>query len=130
MKQHSWKVLALVAILTLYFVLFGVIFGVHRLHTDFWPLDQSVDGPNIYASFIWLPIAFIVGWIASEIRGAKNLERQRLLLEEHSKHIDSVLADHHLKMAALLGVTDPATGDALNATPGDRQLDDASSGGA
>jgi hypothetical protein len=101
---------------------------VHRLHTDFWPLDQSVDGPNIYASFIWLPIAFIGGWIGGEIRSARNLEKQRLLLEEHSKHVDNLLNEHHLKMASLLGVGDKATGDALNATPGDRQLDDSPSG--
>jgi hypothetical protein len=33
-------------------------------------------------------------------------------------------------MASLLGVGDKTTGDVLNATPGDRQLDDTSSGGA
>lgn len=46
-RKHARKVLALVGILVAYFVLFGVIFGWHRLHTDFWPIDQSVDGPNV-----------------------------------------------------------------------------------
>ncbi len=121
--KHVRKVLALVAVLVLYFVVFGAIFGWHRLRVDFWPLDQSVDGPNVYASFIWLPIAFIGGWIGSELRGAQNLEKQRLLLEEHAKFIDKKLDEHHLRMAKLLGVTDKATADTLNATPGDRQLD-------
>jgi hypothetical protein len=128
--RHARKVVILVTILAVYFLVFGLVFGVHRLHTDFWPLDQSVDGPNIYASFIWLPIAFIGGWIGGEIRSARNLEKQRLLLEEHSRHVDTLLNEHHLKMASLLGVGDKTTGDVLNATPGDRQLDDASSGGA
>jgi len=121
--KHVRKVLALIAVLVLYFVVFGAIFGSHRLRVDFWPLDQSVDGPNVYASFIWLPIAFIGGWIGSEIRGARNLEKQRLLLEEHAKLIDQKLDEHHLRMARLLGVADKATADTLNATPGDRQLD-------
>jgi hypothetical protein len=121
--NHVRKVLALVTILVLFFVVFGAIFGWHRLRVDFWPLDQSLDGPNVYASFIWLPIAFIGGWIGSEIRGARNLEKQRLLFEAHAKHIDEKLSEHHLKMAKLLGVTDQPTADALNATPGDRQLD-------
>ena len=122
-RKHARKVLALVGILVAYFVLFGVIFGWHRLHTDFWPIDKSVDGPNVYASFIWLPIAFIGGWIGSEVRSARNLEKQRQLFEEHAKRIDEKLDEHHLRMAKLLGATDKTTADALNATPGDRQLD-------
>jgi hypothetical protein len=121
--KHLRKVLVLVAVLAVYFVVFGLIFGRHRLRVDFWPLDQSVDGPNVYASFIWLPIAFIGGWIGGEIRSARNLEKQRLLLEEHAKHIDEKLEEHHLRMAKMLGVSDHVTADALNATPGDRQLD-------
>jgi hypothetical protein len=121
--KHIRKVLVLVGILAVYFVVFGFIFGRHRLRVDFWPLDQSVDGPNVYASFIWLPIAFIGGWIGGEIRSARNLEKQRLLLEEHAKHIDEKLEEHHLRMAKMLGVSDQVTADALNATPGDRQLD-------
>jgi hypothetical protein len=120
--KHVRRILVLAGVLTLYLVVFGLIFGWHRLHTDFWPLDQSVDGPNIYASFIWLPIAFIGGWIGSEIRSAQNLEKQRLLLEEHAHRIDQKLDEHHLRMAKLLGVSDPSTGAALDATPGDRQL--------
>jgi hypothetical protein len=116
-------VLLLVAVLVVYFVVFGAVFGGHRLRTDFWPLDQSVDGPNVYASFIWLPIAFIGGWIGGEIRSARNLEKQRLLLEEHARHIDEKLDDHHLRMAKLFGMSDKDTADALDATPGDRQLD-------
>jgi len=121
--KHVRKVLLLVAVLVVYFVVFGAVFGGHRLRTDFWPLDQSVDGPNVYASFIWLPIAFIGGWIGGEIRSARNLEKQRLLLEEHARHIDEKLDDHHLRMAKLFGVSDKDTADALDATPGDRQLD-------
>ncbi len=121
--KHIRKVSVLVGILVVYFIVFGAIFGWHRLRVDFWPLDQSVDGPNVYASFIWLPIAFIGGWIGSEIRSARNFEKQRALLLEHAKHIDEKLDEHHVRMAKLLGVTDPVTADALNATPGDRQLD-------
>lgn len=120
---HARRVAILVIVFLVYFVVFGAIFGWHRLHTDFWPLDQSTDGPNIYASFIWLPIAFVGGWIVSEIRSAKSLEKQRQLLEEHARHIDEKLDAHHARMAKLLGVSDPATADALNATAGDRQLD-------
>lgn len=120
--RHIRKVLVLTGVLAVYLVVFGLIFGWHRLHTDFWPLDQSVDGPNIYASFIWLPIAFIGGWIGSEVRGAKNLENQRRLLEEHARRIDQKLDEHHLQMAKLLGVSDQPGHDALDATPGDRQL--------
>ena len=120
---HARRVAILVTIFIVYFVIFGLVFGWHRLHSDFWPLDASTDGPNIYASFIWLPIAFVGGWIASEIRGAKNLEKQRLLFEEHAKRIDEKLDAHHLRMAKLLGVSDAATSDALNSTAGDRQLD-------
>jgi hypothetical protein len=82
--KHIRKVTVLVGILVVYFIVFGAIFGWHRLRVDFWPLDQSVDGPNVYASFIWLPIAFIGGWIGSEIRSAKNFEKQRVLLLEHA----------------------------------------------
>ncbi|HTT87184.1 MAG TPA: hypothetical protein VMF60_07445 [Acidimicrobiales bacterium] len=123
---HARKVLVLAGVFVLYFVLFGAVFGFHRLNRDFWPLDQSVDGPNVYASFIWLPIAFVGGWIGGEIRSARNLEKQRLLLEEHAKHIDQKLLEHHLKMAELLGVADKSTADTLNATPGDRALDSSS----
>ena len=120
---HARRVAILVTVFLVYFLVFGAIFGWHRLHTDFWPLDQSTDGPNIYASFIWLPIAFVGGWIVAEIRGAKSLERERQLLEEHARQIDAKLDAHHLRMAKLLGVTDQPTADALNSTAGDRQLD-------
>jgi hypothetical protein len=44
---HVRKVLLLVSVLIVYFVVFGAIFGWHRLRVDFWPLDQSIDGPNV-----------------------------------------------------------------------------------
>lgn len=55
-----------------YFALFGLICGWHRLRVDFWPLDQSVDGPNVYASFIWLPIAVSADYLllSAELSGA------------------------------------------------------------
>ncbi|HXA31721.1 MAG TPA: hypothetical protein VNV87_05650 [Acidimicrobiales bacterium] len=120
---HVRKAAILLIVLCLYFAVFGLIFGWHRLRVDFWPLDQSVDGPNVYASFIWLPIAFLGGWIGSEIRGARNLEKQKELFDRHARHIDEKLHQHQLSVAKLLGISDQATADALNATPGDRQLD-------
>jgi hypothetical protein len=119
---HVRKAVILLIVLCVYFALFGLIFGWHRLRVDFWPLDQSVDGPNVYASFIWLPIAFLGGWIGSEIRGARNLEKQKELFDRHAQHIDEKLHEHQLSVAKLLGVSNPAAADALNATPGDRQL--------
>lgn len=120
---HVRKAVILLIVLCLYFAVFGLIFGWHRLRVDFWPLDQSVDGPNVYASFIWLPIAFLGGWIGSEVRGAQNLEKQKELFDRHAQHIDDKLHEHQLSVAKLLGISDKATADALNATPGDRQLD-------
>jgi hypothetical protein len=119
---HVRKAVILLIVLCVYFALFGLIFGWHRLRVDFWPLDQSVDGPNVYASFIWLPIAFLGGWIGSEISGARNLEKQKELFDRHAQHIDEKLHEHQLSVAKLLGVSNPAAADALNATPGDRQL--------
>ncbi|HEX3842324.1 MAG TPA: hypothetical protein VHU85_16145 [Acidimicrobiales bacterium] len=120
---HVRKALVLLIVLVVYFLVFGLIFSWHRLRVDFWPLDQSLDGPNVYASFIWLPIAFLGGWIGAELRGARNLEKQRQLFEEHAQHIDEKLHEHQLSMAKLLGVDSKAAADALNATPGDRQFD-------
>ena len=120
---HWRKALLLGVIFVAYFVVFGAVFGYHRLRDDFIPLDASTVGPNIYASFIWLPVAFLGGFIVSDVRNAKNLERQRQLFEAHAARIDKKLEEHHLKMASLLGVTDTTTGDALGATPGDRSLD-------
>jgi hypothetical protein len=120
--KHLNKILLLVAFLVLYFVLFGLIFGWHRLHGDWWPLDQSVDGPNLYVSFVWLPIALVGGYIVSDFRHESLLEAQRHQLEEHEKRLDAKLADNHLKMAKLLGVATQA----VDATPGDRSIDDVS----
>ena len=120
---HVRKAVIMLIVFCVYFALFGLIFGWHRLRVDFWPLDQSVDGPNVYASFIWLPIAFLGGWIGSEIRGARNLEKQKELFDLHAQHIDEKLHEHQLSVAKLLGISNKATADALNATPGDRQLD-------
>jgi hypothetical protein len=120
---HVRKAVIMLIVFCVYFVLFGLIFGWHRLRVDFWPLDQSVDGPNVYASFIWLPIAFLGGWIGSEIRGARNLEKQKELFDLHAQHIDEKLREHQLSVAKLLGISNKATAIALNATPGDRQLD-------
>jgi|GEM_PF-2163957 len=124
--KHWLKVIAVVVAFLLYFLVFGFVFGFHRLRTEFIPLDASTVGPNIYASFIWLPIAFVGGWIVSDIRNEKNLERQRALFEDHAKKIDEKLEANHLKMAKLLGVDDQVTSDALSATPGDRSFDDSS----
>lgn len=121
---HWRKALLLLLLFVVYFVIFGAIFGLSRLKSDFVPLDASTVGPNIYASFIWLPVAFLGGWIVSDVRNAKNLERQKELLDAHAVEIDKKLEEHHLKMASLLGVSDKVTGDALGATPGDRSLDD------
>ena len=120
---HVRKALVLAGLLVVYFVIFGIIFGWHRLRVDFWPLDQSIDGPNVYASFIWLPIAFLGGWIVAEIRGARNLEKQKELFDQHAQHIDEKLREHQLSMAKLLGVNAADASTALNATPSDRQLD-------
>jgi hypothetical protein len=120
--KHLKKILLLVGFLVLYFVVFGLAFGWHRLHGDWWPLDQSTDGPNLYVSFVWLPIALVGGYIVSDIRHESLLEAQRLQLEEHEKKIDSRLEEHHLKMAKLLGVSTQA----VDATPADRSLDDES----
>lgn len=111
--DHWRKIVLLVGLLVAYFVLTGLVLGWHRVHQDWAPLDQSLDGPNLLVSFIWLPIAFLGGWIGGEIRNARNLEKHRLMLEEH-----------HLKLAALLGVANPDVADALNAVPGDRQLNE------
>ena len=59
--KHVKKIVILMGFLVLYFVLFGLLFGWHRLHGDWGPLDQSVDGPNLYVSFVWLPIALVGG---------------------------------------------------------------------
>ena len=64
--KHLKKILALVGFLVLCFVIFGLAFGWHRLHGDWWPLDQSIDGPNLYVSFVWLPIAVVGGYIVSD----------------------------------------------------------------
>jgi hypothetical protein len=120
--KHLKKILLLVGFLVLYFVLFGLVFGWGRLHGDWWPLDKSIDGPNLYVSFVWLPIALVGGYIVSDIRHESLLEAQRLQLEEHEKRIDGRLEEHHLKMAKLLGVSTQA----VDATPADRSLDDES----
>jgi hypothetical protein len=121
-SKHIRKILVLAAFLILYFVLFGAIFGWHRLHGDWWPLDQSIDGPNLYVSFVWLPIALVGGYIVSDLRHESLLESQRQLLEAHEKKIDQKLEEHHLKMAELLRVSTQA----VDATPADRSLDDES----
>jgi hypothetical protein len=118
--KHLKKILLLLAFLVLYFVVFGLLFGWHRLRGDWWPLDQSVDGPNLYVSFVWLPIALVGGYIVSDLRHESLLEAQRLQLEAHEKKIDQKLEAHHLSMAKLLGVENQA----VNATPADRSLDD------
>ncbi len=120
--KHLTKILLLAAFLVLYFVLFGAIFGWHRLHGDWWPLDQSVDGPNLYVSFVWLPIALVGGYIVSDLRHESLLTAQRVQLEEHEKRIDDKLEVHHARMAELLGVATQA----VDATPADRSLDDES----
>lgn len=122
--QHWVKVFVVIVSFLLYFIVFGLVFGFHRLEGEFIPIDSSSVGSSIYASFIWLPIAFVGGWIVSDIRNEKNLERQRKLFEEHASKIDQKLEANHFRMAKLLGVDDAATGTALNATPGDRSLDD------
>jgi len=122
--KHLKKILILIGFLVLYFVIFGFAFGWHRLHGDWWPLDQSVDGPNLYVSFVWLPIALVGGYIVSDVRHESLLEAQRLQLERHEKNIDDRLEAHHFKMAKLLGVSDQA----FDATPADRSLDDESGG--
>ena len=121
--KHLGKVLLLLAFLILYFAVFGLLFGWHRLHSDWWPLDQSVDGPNLYVSFVWLPIAIVGGYIVSDIRHESLLEAQRLQLEQHEKKIDQKLEAHHLSMTKLLGVSTSA----VDATPADRSLDESGS---
>ena len=120
--KHLKKILLLLAFLALYFVIFGLLFGWHRLHGDWWPLDQSVDGPNLYVSFVWLPIALVGGYIVSDIRHESLLEAQRLQLERHEKKIDQKLEAHHLSMTRLLSVST----NAVDATPADRSLDEES----
>ena len=102
--RHLAKILVLLLFLVAYFVVFGILFGWHRLHSDWWPLDQSTDGPNLYVSFVWLPIALVGGYIVSDLRH------------------ESLLEAHHLSMTKLLGVTNQA----VDATPADRSLDDES----
>jgi lysylphosphatidylglycerol synthetase-like protein (DUF2156 family) len=120
--RHLAKILVLLLFLVAYFVVFGILFGWHRLHSDWWPLDQSTDGPNLYVSFVWLPIALVGGYIVSDLRHESLLEAQRLQLQEHEKRIDDKLEAHHLSMTKLLGVTNQA----VDATPADRSLDDES----
>jgi hypothetical protein len=112
-RDHWLKIVIVVGLVVGYFVLSGLLLGWHRVSGDWLPLDKSIDGPNLLVSFIWLPIAFVGGWIVAEFKSHKTLEKHRIMLEEH-----------HAKMAHLLGVTSPEVADALNATPGDRQLDD------
>lgn len=111
-RDHWQKIAVVVLLLVAYFVISGLLFGWHRLGQDWLPLDRSIDGPNLLVSFIWLPIAFLGGWIVSEIRAAKL-----------HRHLDARLEEHHAKMADLLGIASPDVADALNSTPGDRQLD-------
>jgi hypothetical protein len=124
--KHWIKVIAVIVAFLIYFTIFGLVFGFHRLSTEFIPLDASSIGSSIYASFIWLPIAFVGGWIISDVRNERNLERQRALFEDHAKKIDEKLEANHLKMAKLLGVDDQVTSDAVGATPSDRSFDDSS----
>ena len=88
-----------------------------RIHSS-----QSTDGPNLYVSFVWLPIALVGGYIVSDLRHESLLEAQRLQLQEHEKRIDDKLEAHRLSMTKLLGVASQA----VDATPADRSLDDES----
>lgn len=117
---HWRKILALLAVFVAYFVLFGILFGWHRLHVDFIPLDQSVDGPNIYASFLWVPFAALAAWIVSDLRHEAHKEEVRLMHEDHLKKVDERIERHGIHMAELFG----SQNEALNATPGDRSLDE------
>jgi hypothetical protein len=125
--KHWRRILILVGALLVYFLIFGAIFGYHRLKGEFIPFDASTVGASIYASFIWLPIAFVGGWIASDLRNEKNLIRQKELFEAHAATIDKKLDEHHLRMAKLLGVDEAASADILSATPADRSLEEPSS---
>jgi hypothetical protein len=117
--KHVRRILLVLGVVALYFVVFGLIFGWHRLGTDWWPLDRSVDGPNLYVSFVWLPLALVGGYIVSDIRHDALLEAQRLQLEAHERRITDTLNQHGLAMTTLLGMA----GVGLDATPADRSLD-------
>jgi uncharacterized protein YneF (UPF0154 family) len=112
-SDHWIKIAVVVGLLVGYFILTGLLLGWHRVHTDWFPLDQSIDGPNLLVSFVWMPIAFVGGWIMAEYHSHRTLKKHKALLEEH-----------HMKMADLLGIASPEVADALNSDPGDRQLDE------
>jgi hypothetical protein len=126
LTDHWKKIVFLLLFMVAWLGISILVFGGHRISADMIPLDASSVGPNILASFVWLPVAFLGGWIVSEVRNIRNMEQHRVLLAEHEQRVKGHLDRHTLKMAELLGVSGNDDSDALNATPGDRRLDDVS----
>lgn len=109
--RHWRKVALLLGALVAYFGVFGLVWSFHRLMADFIPLDGSPVGPNIYASFVWVPVAAVAGWVWSDIQADRHQAR---LDAHHDRLVTS--------MANLLDVGDERVAQVLDATPGDRQL--------
>ena len=109
---HGRRIALVLGALTVYFVAFGFVLGWDRLAADWWPLDRSVDGPNLYVSFVWVPLAAILAWAWSDARHEAHKAELRAMHDEHFRKVDQRLEAHGLAMTAL-----------LDATPGDRSIE-------
>lgn len=130
-RDHWVKIVVLLGLETAFFLGIGFGLGWHRVRTDWWPLDQSTDGPNLLVSFVWVPMAIVGALIWADLRRAGRLAEAELqharhlqeTEEQHQRHLaEHVEHDeaHRLSMARILGVDDPDQAAMLSATPGDR----------
>ena len=126
-RSHWLRITILLLLIAAYVVGMGLGFGWTRMVADWWPLDRSVDGPNLLVSLIWVPLAIVAGLAWADFRHATHrLEDEqthlRHLAELEAQHVRH-MEEHRLTVASLLGVAaDAPTTTALDATPADRAI--------
>ena len=115
---HGRRIALVIGALAAYFIGFGFIFGWHRLAADWWPLDTSPDGPNLYVSFVWVPLAAVLAWAWAD---AQHAAHKAELTELHRQHLAEVDARHEKHLIRALELGSGKT-DLTDATPGDRSI--------
>lgn len=115
--KHGRRIALVLGALIAYFILFGFVFGWGRLRADFIPLDGSPVGPNLYASFIWVPFAALVAWIVSDLR---HQTHKAELDAMHAAHLDELTASHEAHLAKVTALIAGQSAD--SATPADRSI--------
>ena len=119
---HGKRIVLVLVALVVYFVVFGYLLGWSRLRDDWWPLDRSIDGPNLYVSFVWVPLAGVIAWAWSDLRHEAHKAELEAIHDRHleaiSTAVDKKLEAHGIRMERLV-----AGQTALqDATPGDRSI--------